>query len=359
MCPDDRCRVSIKRPNQDCKIEGGRVDEPGSNKATEAAPSLVGGTARVGNWLALLALLAWLGVAGAQPKPAHTPPPDGEWTANAVLTQSRAVTDLGLGAVQGVVVRDGKIYAYGDVVSAKPRVGVIREYNLELNPTGRVVWLRRDDKPLILHPTGLTWDTRIGTFLGDTVLKKAIIYRLDWARAWHDGNLDHAVLDVIDDDSATNGCRPTFVTVGGRTLLATSDYGDVHPEVRLYDPEALLAAKRSSASGVIVHRFRCGPFNQNMQWDSSTGRLTCVQNVIEGRGWRLDVLDLQKAIAAGEAAAPGVRVLTHTFTPHDELEGYWPLDRERSLLAVARRQDNLLVGVIQTAPPRSSPPGTR
>ena len=37
--------------------------------------------------------------------------------------------------------RDGKVYAYGDVFSAKPRVGVIREYDLDMKPTGRVVGL--------------------------------------------------------------------------------------------------------------------------------------------------------------------------------------------------------------------------
>jgi hypothetical protein len=310
--------------------------------------------ARSGHRLVVLGLFACLGLASA-PAQAQTPPPDGEWTANAVVTESRAITDSGLGAVQGVVVRDGKIYAYGDVITANPRVGVIREYDMELKASGRVVWLRRDDKPLILHPTGLTWDARFGTFLGDTVLKKAVIYRLDWTRAWQDGNLDHAVLDVIDDDAATNGCRPTLITYGGRSFLATSDYGNVRPEVRLYDPEALIATKRSSASGVIIHRFRCGAFNQNMQWDGATGRLTCVQNVIEGRGWRLDVLDLEKAVAAGDARAAGVRVRTYTFMPHDELEGYWPLDKERSLLAVARRSDNLLVGTIRVVEPRTSP----
>ncbi len=217
------------------------------------------------------------------------------------------------------------------------------------------MWLRRDGKPLILHPTGLTWDARLGTFLGDTVLKKAVIYRLDWARAWQDGNLDHAVLDVIDDDAAINGCRPTLVTLGGRMFLATSDYGNVRPEVRLYDPDTLIAAKHSSSPGVIIHRFPCGPFNQNMQWDASTGRLTCVQNVIEGRGWRLDVLDLAKAVAAGDAAGPGVRVRRYTFMPHDELEGYWPLDKERSLLAVARRSDNLVAGIIRAVEPQTSP----
>ena len=315
----------------------------------------VRGTRIVGR-LVLFGWLAWSGLVGAAM--GQVPPPDGEWTLNATVESSRAITDLGLGAVQGVSVRDGKIYAYGDVVFAKPRIGVIREYHLDMKPTGRVVWLRRDGKPLILHPTGLTWDRRWGTFLGDTVLKKAVIYRLDWERAWQDGDLDHAVRDVIDDDAAINGCRPTLVILGGRTLLATSDYGDVRPEIRLYDPAALLAAGRSSAPGVVIHRVLCGPFNQNMYWDADTGRLTCVQNVIEGRGWRLDVLDLAKAVAEGRADAPGVRVRTHTFASHDELEGYWPLDGERALFAIARRKDNLVVGAVRAVESRVSPPGT-
>jgi hypothetical protein len=37
---------------------------------------------------------------------------------------------------------------------------IFREYDLELKPTGPVVWLRKGSKPLILHPTGLTWDQR-------------------------------------------------------------------------------------------------------------------------------------------------------------------------------------------------------
>jgi hypothetical protein len=53
-----------------------------------------------------------------------------------------------------------------------------------------------------------------------------------------------------------------------------------------------------------------------------------------------------------------VRLRSLTFTPHDELEGYWPFDQNRSILAVARRRDNLVVGVIETIEPRSSPPGT-
>jgi hypothetical protein len=283
------------------------------------------------------------------------PAPDGSWRANAVLEESTTLTAEGLGAMQGVSFRDGKVYLYGDVWNAKPRVGVIREFTSDYKPTGRVVWLRRDGKPLLVHPTGLTWHEPWGTFLGDTVKKKAIIYRLDWKRAWEDGSLDRAVLDVIDDDAAVNGCRPEFVELHGRPFLATADYGDVHPEVRLYDPERMLASKRTSAPGVVCHRVLAGPFNQNLHWDAGKGQLTCVQNAIEGRGWRLDILDLAKAVADGRAAGPEVRVQMLTFLPHDELEGYRPLDGDRGLFVTSSWKNNVVMGHIKMVPFRESP----
>jgi hypothetical protein len=305
--------------------------------------------------LALHASSLWL-IRASFARP-QTPPPDTSWTADAEVENPRIVTDAKLGACQGIAIRDGRIYAYGDVYSVKPRVGVIREYDMDLNPTGREIWLRQSDRPLIIHPTGLTWDDRWGTFLGDTVNKKARIYRLDWQRAWSDGNLDSAVLDAIDDDAAINGCRPTFVTINGRKLIATADYGNIHPEIRLYDPELLLKVHRSSAPGVEVYRMLCGPFNQNLHWDDDNGRLTCVQNVIEGRGWRLDVIDLQKGLAFGRADGPGVRLKSFTFAPHDELEGYWPLDHDRALFVTSRRDGNIVVGATRTISARPSPAG--
>jgi len=308
-------------------------------------------------------LVAWsaLGCSAAFQQPT----PDATWMADAELDVERSITDTGLGAIQGVVLRDGRVYAYGDLFRAEPRVGVIREYTLQLEPTGRVVWLRRGGKPLIVHPTGLTWHDRWGTFLGDTVKSadptrsQGVIYRLDWERAWKDGDLDEAVLNVVEDDAAINGCRPEFVAVDGRPLLATADYGDVRPEIRLYDPAALLAAGRSSAPGVVAHRVLCGPFNQNLHWDTGSGQLICVQNVVAGGGWRLDVLDLSRAVADGRVEGPGVRVRRLTFASHDELEGYWPLASRRGLFAVARRRDNLFVSAFRDIEPRPSPPDTR
>jgi hypothetical protein len=127
--------------------------------------------------------------------------------------------------------------------------------------------------------------------------------------------------------------------------------------VRLYDPARLLEARRSSAPGVVVHRVLCGPFNQSLHWDAAQGQLTCVQNVIAGRGWRLDVLDLARAVADGRASGPGVRVRLLTFMPHDELEGYRPLGEGRGLFVTSSRKDNLTVGDIRKiAPAESRPP---
>jgi hypothetical protein len=308
-------------------------------------------------------IVAWLLL--VSPVVGQQPPPDATWTADAVLDVEKSITDAELGAVQGVVIREGMVYAYGDVFRAEPRVGVIREYTAQLEPTGRAVWLRCDGKPTIVHPTGLTWHKDWGTFLGDTVKSadptrsRGVIYRLDWERAWSDGNLDHAVLAVIDDDAAINGCRPEFVALDGRPLLATADYGDVRPEIRLYDPAALLAARRSSAPGVVAKRVLCGSFNQNLHWDAASGELTCVQNVVAGRGWRLDVLDLVRAVADGRSEGPGARLRRLTFSSHDELEGYWPLPGRKAMFVVARSRDNLFSGAYREIEPRPSPPDAR
>jgi hypothetical protein len=283
------------------------------------------------------------------------PAPATSWTADAEFAQTTSRTMDGLGAMQGVSFRDGKVYLYGDVWNANPRVGVIREYSSDYKPTGRVVWLHKGGKPLLRHPTGLTWHRQLGTFLGDTVQKRGVIYRFDWEKSWQDGNLDRALLDVIDDDAAVNGCRPEFVTLGGKDYLATSDYGDVHPEVRLYDPELLVRERRSSAPGVVVYRFLCGPFNQNLHWDAARGELTCVQNAVVGRGWRLDVLNLEKAVRDGRADGPGVRVRKQTFTPRDELEGYRPLADGSHLFVTSSRKGNLVVAKVKEKEPGTAP----
>jgi hypothetical protein len=302
-------------------------------------------------WL-LAPIMALVGV----PSAAAAPPVDpqqqasaGGWNFDTVLDDSKSMTMEGLGAMQGVSFHDGKVCLYGDCYDVKPRVGVIREYTSEYQPTGRVIWLRNKEKPLPRHPTGLTWHARHGTFLGDTVERKGLIFQLDWERALADGDLSRAVRMVVEDDAAINGCRPEFVCLDGKDFLATADYGAIRPEVRLYDPAKLLAARRTSAPGVVSHRFLAPPFNQNLHWDQHTGQLTCVLNAIEGRGWRLETLDLRRAVADGRAWGPHVGVRTQTFPNRDELEGYRPLSDGRGLFVTSSRKNNLVVGKIKLA----------
>jgi hypothetical protein len=251
-----------------------------------------------------------------------------------------SITDLG--AIQGLTGHDGKWYVYGDVHEADPRCGAIREYDADFRPTGRVVWLTKDGQPLALHPTGLTFAADGTVFLGDTVKGKGTIYHLDGQALWEGGTMDEAILQVIKDDAAVNGCRPEIVSLG-KEYLATADYGDVTPAIRVMDIGAMLAAGRTGEEGVVVHRIACGPYTQNLHWDSALGRLTCVQNVTAGLGWQLDVLDLEKAIRAGDVEADGVRVWKIQLPHDDELEGYRPFGEGKGIFVTSMPKDNVWV----------------
>ena len=255
----------------------------------------------------------------------------------------------GLGACQGASSHDGFVYLYGD---AKPN-GVIRQYRVDPASDGSVtphltytdlqIDLTYQGQNLINHPTGLTWNAEFGTYLGNTVTrtKSGTIYHLDWPRMLIDRNLDHAILNVVADDLAIQGCRPEFVRHDDRWLLATADYGHVDNAVRLYDPVKLAAAKRTSDAGVLVERHPCGPFVQNLHWVDTRGTLLVIHNPVEGRRWRLVAADLW--------TTPDLRTLPpyDDFTNADELEGFTMLDPDRCLFVTSSRRDNVTVAHIR------------
>jgi hypothetical protein len=271
-------------------------------------------------------------------------------------TQSRPTTQLSvsilgvqtcekLGACQGASEHDGFVYLYGD---ANP--GVIRQYTVtggdvpRLEYTGLEISLTRNGENIINHPTGLTWNPQFGTYLGNTVTatKKGTIYHLDWPKMLIEKNLDHAVLNTVDDDLAVQGCRPEFVRRGDNWYLATADYGSVKNAVRIYDPARLAVVSRTSEPGVLIEQHPCLPFVQQLHWVDARQELLVIQNQIVGRRWRLvPVTDLWHT--------PDLR----TIKPYDdlpgldELEGFSMIDPQHCVLVTSSRNNNCTMAKIE------------
>ncbi len=255
----------------------------------------------------------------------------------------------GLGRAQGATVYGGTIYIYGDA-----ETGVLREYHLVENPdlrlsaTGRVIQLTRGGKNLLNHPTGLALRDGLPCFLGNTVTatKQGKIYRLDLEKGLAEGTLDHAVLNETLDDLAVQGCRPEYVRVGDRYLLATSDYGPGPNFVRFYDPKLLAMAARTSEPGVLVKKAPCGSWVQLLHWDEETRTLVIVQNIIEGRRWRLTLVsDLE---TPDYTNGPGVKVID-IAGHNDELEGYARINDQLGVFITSSRNNNVTFAAVNPA----------
>ena len=277
-----------------------------------------------------------------------------KWKSNATLNNIQKFTVPEVGACQGVAIVNNKLYFYGDRYDVRPRQGIIKEYTLDMKPTGRQLWLTQNETPRLTHPTGIAYLDKNNVFIGNTVKQKGTIFLIDWELAWQDGNLDRAIKHEVVDDKMINGCRPALVAVNGRRFIATSDYGNRGNEIRLYDPMALAKESKTSAAGVLVRKFLCGPFNQNLHWDAEAGKIVCVQNVVAGRGWRLQTLspslaELMNQPASSEKPDQVVDLSgspSLVFSTPSELEGYCQLPNGKSLFVTARRQNNVVIADI-------------
>ena len=239
------------------------------------------------------------------------------------LASQRALDIEALGACQGASFINGKAYLYGD-----REVGVIREYTPlhdSLAFTQREVLLTIDGKDVINHPTGIAHNGQGPTFIGNSVRLnkegtswKALIYAVDWEGMLKTGTLDGNLDRVIEDDACIQGTRPEYVRYGDKWYVATADYGNRANEVRLYDPEVLSRASRTSEEGVLFKKFTCGPWVQNLHWIPEKDVLVLIQNQEEGRKWRFTFLDLSKSIEQGREEV--LRVVDLDYA--DELEGF-------------------------------------
>jgi len=263
----------------------------------------------------------------------------------AVAQVSRTFTIDSLGACQGISRQNDKYFLYGD-----REVGVMREYKL-----GKDTLLNQhkeyrftiDGKNVIKHPTGIARQPGMPTIVGNSVrqnaegtLWKAVLYSIDWDGFLNKGTLDGNLISTIEDDACIQGSRPEYVKYKGKWYVATSDYGNKQNEVRLYDPEALKTASKTSEKGVLFKKFKCSPWVQTLHWDEKTGNLILVQNQIEGRKWRLSFLDLEKSIESGEEAV--LKVLEPDL--QDELEGFtFTEDSKKGIAVSSSRKNNVSI----------------
>lgn len=241
------------------------------------------------------------------------------------MVLSRSITIDSLGACQGISWLHGKAYLYGD-----REVGMIREFEWKgdsLLYTGHEYKLTMNDTDVINHPTGLAIHGREPVFMGNSVILnkatnqwKAVIYCINWEGLLRTGTLDRGnLMNVIEDDACIQGTRPEYVEYNHKWYVATADYGNRANEVRLYDPAILQHASKTTDKGVLVGKFTCGPWVQNMQWIPEKNLLLLIQNQIEGRKWRFTYVDLGKSMASGKAEIVGQ---VDSIGRGDELEGF-------------------------------------
>ena len=81
---------------------------------------------------------------------------------------------------------------------------------------------------------------------------------------------------------------------------------------------------------MLVQKFTCSPWVQNLHWVADKGVLILIQNQVEGRRWRFTFLDLAKSVATGREQV----LRTVDVDKSDEMEGFTLLGDDARGLAV-------------------------
>ncbi|MGQ7854445.1 hypothetical protein ACUN24_09365 [Pedobacter sp. WC2501] len=254
---------------------------------------------------------------------------------------TKTVTIDSLGACQGISHQNGRYFLYGD-----REVGVMREYQLRKDS---LIYLDKEyqftvkGENIIKHPTGIAYHKGLPTFVGNSVKQnaagtiwKAVINCINWEGFLKTRKLDGNLIKSIEDDACIQGTRPEYVNYKGKWFVATADYGNRANEVRLYNPEALSKANKTSEKGILFKKFTCSPWVQNLHWIADKGILVLIQNQVEGRKWRLTFLNLEKSLASGQESV--IKVIETDKL--DELEGFTFTDKDNKGIAVSSARKN-------------------
>lgn len=263
-------------------------------------------------------------------------------TVDMAITHS--ITIDSLGACQGISYQNGRIFLYGD-----REVGMIREFKLvgdSLTYTNKEYKLTQNGQDVINHPTGIAYNGTGPTFMGNSIRLnkegtkwKAVIYCIDWKGLLKTGTLDGNLINTIDDDACIQGTRPEYVKYNNKWYVATADYGNNGNEVRLYDPETLKTASKTSEKGVLFKKFTCTAWVQNLYYLADKGILVLIQNQTEGRKWRFTYVDLKKSIETGQQQVIKTVDINERL---DELEGFaFTGTGKRGIAVTSSRKNNV------------------
>ncbi len=261
------------------------------------------------------------------------------------LKIKQEITVDSLGACQGISYQNGRIFLYGD-----REVGMMREFKMvndSLVYQHKEYKLTVKGKDVINHPTGIAFNGVGSVFIGNSIrlnpegtLWKAVIYCVNWQGLLKTGTLDGNIINTIDDDACIQGTRPEYVKYKGKWFVATADYGNKKNEVRLYDPEALKNASKTSAKGVLYKKFDCGAWVQNLFWIKNTNILVLIRNQTEGKKWRFTFVDLEKSLQSGKESVINVMETDR----NDELEGFAFLgDLSKGIAVTSSKTNNVNV----------------
>jgi hypothetical protein len=257
------------------------------------------------------------------------------------MKMDRSITIDSLGACQGISYQKGRIFLYGD-----REVGMIREYKMNKDSLvyqHKEYLLTKDGKDVINHPTGIAYNGTGPVFIGNSIRLndsgtqwKAVIYCVNWQGLLKTGTLDGNIINTIEDDACIQGTRPEYVKYNHKWYVATADYGNHGNEVRLYDPEALRKAGKTSEKGVLFKKFTCTAWVQNLHWVADKGVLVLIQNQVEGHKWRFTYINLAASVNSGKQEV----IKEINIEKPDELEGFSFLGNTSDGIAVTSSKKN-------------------
>ena len=211
------------------------------------------------------------------------------------LFAAEPVVDLGKPG--GLDFRNGRLYVLGHEAS-----GVIFEFDVGVDgfigSQRALVDLNNEVGPKAPRPSGLT-SRGPSTVLGSRTEGVSTLMFIDWDAARTSQSLNATVFIDTIDDLGTEPGGPEALELDTRWFVGVADreLTDGVAEVRLYDPDLLEAAERSSDDGVLARSFSSmTPITSMFQ-----ARPALVTVEATGNGATLRVLDLAQSIETGMA----------------------------------------------------------